>query len=158
MTIIPDQALSQELSVLLDKGTIEPVAIQGVLLFGSRQRWWTMSHPRLDVSQQIPEGPEVQHAQHCREDSGSVLTVATYIIFSIGMPLTLMAIYSAYFTVRSDPVAAIYVFNLIIADLIQLCCMFISEVPSARTDYIAEVYLIAVQASIGFMVSLAIER
>ncbi|CAJ1066038.1 G-protein coupled receptor 4-like isoform X2 [Xyrichtys novacula] len=92
------------------------------------------------------------------EDSRFVLTVETYIIFSIGMLLTLMAIYSAYLTVRSDPVAAIYVINLIIADLIQLCCTFIAEVSSAPMAYILEVYFVAMLASIGFTVSLSVER
>ena len=75
MTIIHDpakaQALTQELSALLDKGAIKPVdpLLQpGALLdllSGNKERLQTPSYPRLEGSQQVPEGPEVPHAKHC---------------------------------------------------------------------------------------------
>ncbi|CAJ1066034.1 ovarian cancer G-protein coupled receptor 1-like [Xyrichtys novacula] len=91
-------------------------------------------------------------------NSSLISRVATYIFVAIGMPLILLAIYSVYFMVRSDPVAAIYVINLLISDLIQLCCMFIVELPSVYWDLSSELYEVAVLASVGFMVSLSIER
>uniref|UniRef100_A0A671YD46 G-protein coupled receptors family 1 profile domain-containing protein n=1 Tax=Sparus aurata TaxID=8175 RepID=A0A671YD46_SPAAU len=51
--------------------------------------------------------------------------VLTYIIVSIGLPLTLLAIYALYLLVRNDHVAPIYVINLLITDLFQLCCMIV---------------------------------
>uniref|UniRef100_A0A8C5FW49 Core-binding (CB) domain-containing protein n=1 Tax=Gadus morhua TaxID=8049 RepID=A0A8C5FW49_GADMO len=49
-----------------------PVATQGVLLnllSGNKERRRTPSYPRLEGSQQVPEGPEVPHAKHCRDSA-----------------------------------------------------------------------------------------
>ncbi|XP_036976798.1 G-protein coupled receptor 4-like [Acanthopagrus latus] len=87
--------------------------------------------------------------------------VLTYIIVSIGLPLTLVAIYSLYLLVQDDHVAPIYVINLLIADLIQLCCMTVllaadrHQIVSLIFSYI---YTYIVGVSIGFMVCVAMER
>ncbi|XP_045920998.1 ovarian cancer G-protein coupled receptor 1-like [Micropterus dolomieu] len=63
--------------------------------------------------------------------------------------------------VRSDHVAPIYVINLLISDLIQLCYMIIQV---AKPDYwnieeiSYDIYLSAVFASVYFMVCVALER
>ncbi|XP_034538116.1 G-protein coupled receptor 4-like isoform X2 [Notolabrus celidotus] len=90
-----------------------------------------------------------------------IVQVVTYIIICISIPLILVAIYLIYAsTVRNDHVAPIYVINLLISDLIQLCCMIIWQAPLKLQDlwYILKIYFIAMLASVGFMVCLALER
>ncbi|XP_038588716.1 G-protein coupled receptor 4-like [Micropterus salmoides] len=63
--------------------------------------------------------------------------------------------------VRSDHVAPIYVINLLITDLIQLCCMIVQVVPLKDlkiADIFIDIYLSALMASVGFMVCVALER
>ncbi|XP_045921147.1 G-protein coupled receptor 4-like [Micropterus dolomieu] len=91
----------------------------------------------------------------------SIMNVGTYIIICIGLPLTLLAIYGHYSLVRSDHVAPIYVINLLITDLIQLCCMIVQVVPLKDlkiADIFIDIYLSALMASVGFMVCIALER
>ncbi|XP_038586216.1 G-protein coupled receptor 4-like [Micropterus salmoides] len=63
--------------------------------------------------------------------------------------------------VRSDHVAPIYVINLLIADLIQFCCMIV-EVTRSEDEKILFVFSIihfsALFASVYFMVCIALER
>ncbi|XP_060911533.1 G-protein coupled receptor 4-like [Labrus mixtus] len=85
--------------------------------------------------------------------------VATCIIISIGLPLTLLTIYVLYSLVRKDHVAPIYVINLLISDLIQLCCMIVFETkeyqPQSIEFYIYECGLLT---SVFFMVCVSLER
>ncbi|XP_028279521.1 G-protein coupled receptor 4-like [Parambassis ranga] len=87
--------------------------------------------------------------------------VLTCIIICIGLPLTLVSIYSVYFTVRKDNIAPIYVINLFISDLIQLCSMIV-WVAEPKDWKIYEIffyiYYLGVMASVGFMVCVALER
>ncbi|XP_038579849.1 G-protein coupled receptor 4-like, partial [Micropterus salmoides] len=87
--------------------------------------------------------------------------VVTFIISAIGLPLTLVAIYALYSMVRSDHVAPIYVINLLITDLIQLCCMIVEVVPNVDkkiSNIFLYIYLSGLVASIYFMVCVALER
>ncbi|KAM9345113.1 uncharacterized protein ABDE67_014011 [Symphorus nematophorus] len=63
--------------------------------------------------------------------------------------------------VRNDHVAPIYVINLLISDLIQLCCRIV-EVASNEDKMIhaifARIYCYCVMVSVGFMVCIALER
>ncbi|XP_027131670.1 G-protein coupled receptor 4-like [Larimichthys crocea] len=91
-----------------------------------------------------------------------IMNVVEYIIIGIGLPLTLVAIYALYSLVRNDHVAPIYVINLLITDLIQLCCLIV-KVASLKNWTMGNgiVYLFhrfAVAASIFFMVCVALER
>ena len=63
--------------------------------------------------------------------------------------------------VKNDHVAPIYVINLLISDVIQLCCMIVDVVPlkDRRIYYIGfYMYYFAMIASVGFMVCIALER
>ncbi|XP_044229399.1 ovarian cancer G-protein coupled receptor 1-like [Thunnus albacares] len=89
-----------------------------------------------------------------------IIYVMTCVIISIGLPLTLVAIYSLYSQVKNDHVAPIYIINLLISDIIQLCCMIVGV---AKPDWkiyqiFSFIYDIGVLANIGFMVSIALER
>lgn len=57
--------------------------------------------------------------------------------------------------VRKDNVAPIYVVNLLISDLLLLCSMIIRETRLVRVPYI---FQFALMVSVGFMVSVALER
>nr|XP_020462362.1 G-protein coupled receptor 4-like [Monopterus albus] len=100
----------------------------------------------------------------CSENNnkpGFIMDVMTIIIICISLPLTLVAIYAVYSLVQKDSAAPIYVINLLVSDLIQLCCMSI-EMAQSKEDQIHEVffhiYFFGVMASVGFMVCVALER
>ncbi|XP_022603900.1 G-protein coupled receptor 4-like [Seriola dumerili] len=61
--------------------------------------------------------------------------------------------------VRNDHVAPIYIINLLISDLIQLCCMIVEVVRLEiwRISFNV-IFYIALMASVGFMVCVAMER
>ncbi|KAK2824653.1 hypothetical protein Q5P01_021828 [Channa striata] len=91
--------------------------------------------------------------------SVDVFYVLTCIIVSIGLPLTLVAIYAVFSLVRKDRVAPIYVINLLISDLFQFCYM-ISDVTKFSDTYeiLYYLYIIGLMASVSFMVCIALER
>ncbi|XP_078141509.1 uncharacterized protein LOC144539639 [Centroberyx gerrardi] len=84
-------------------------------------------------------------------DYSATLRVTAWIVTSIGLPLTLLAICALYSMVRDGQVAPIYVINLLVSDLIQLCFMVVRlEAPC--------IYFSGLMASVGFMVCVALER
>ncbi|XP_034538650.1 G-protein coupled receptor 4-like [Notolabrus celidotus] len=83
--------------------------------------------------------------------------VVTCIIISIGLPLTLVTIYALFSLVRQGQVAPIYVINLLISDIIQLCCMIIL-VSKDDTPMAVYVYNCGLTTSVGFMVCISLER
>ncbi|XP_067466725.1 ovarian cancer G-protein coupled receptor 1-like [Thunnus thynnus] len=89
-----------------------------------------------------------------------IIYVMTCVIISIGLPLTLVAIYSLYSQVKNDHVAPIYIINLLISDIFQFCCMIVKV---AKPDWkiyriFSDIHLIGLLVSIGFMVCIALER
>ncbi|KAL7383540.1 hypothetical protein ABVT39_012796 [Epinephelus coioides] len=84
-----------------------------------------------------------------------IMKVVTIIIMCIGLPLTLVAIYAVRSLVKDDHVVPIYVINLLITDLIQLCSMITWYLPNRGSLLI---YLYCLVTSIGFMVCIALER
>ncbi|XP_041644720.1 G-protein coupled receptor 4-like [Cheilinus undulatus] len=90
-----------------------------------------------------------------------IIHVVTCIIICIGLPLILMAIYALYSLVKNDHVAPIYIINLLISDLIQLCCMIVWE-SKPKEDMIDNtvnsIYKFGQLTSIGFMVCISLER
>ncbi|KAK2824652.1 hypothetical protein Q5P01_021827 [Channa striata] len=83
--------------------------------------------------------------------------VVTLVIISVGLPLTLVAIYAVYSLVQKNNVAPIYIINLLISDLVQFCCMIIRET-GAVWSTVGPVYIFGLTASVGFMVCIALER
>ncbi|XP_071389804.1 G-protein coupled receptor 4-like [Centroberyx affinis] len=87
--------------------------------------------------------------------------VTAWIVISIGLPLTLLAICALVSLVRDRHVAPIYVINLLVSDLIQLCCMVVQELtPGGLTSPLLSnrIYDTGITASVGFMVCVALER
>ncbi|XP_044229273.1 G-protein coupled receptor 4-like [Thunnus albacares] len=86
----------------------------------------------------------------------------TCVIISIGLPLTLVAIYSLYSQVKNDHVAPIYIINLLISDIIQFCCMIVEVANTFNWKiyviFLFYIYYYSVLASVGFMVCVALER
>ncbi|XP_051236639.1 G-protein coupled receptor 4-like [Dicentrarchus labrax] len=86
-----------------------------------------------------------------------IMNVVTRIIICIGLPLILVAIYAVYSEVRSDHVAPIYVINLLISDLIQLCSFIFAEAQPREWKAVF-IHNYGVAASVCFMVCIALER
>ncbi|XP_067467145.1 ovarian cancer G-protein coupled receptor 1-like [Thunnus thynnus] len=83
------------------------------------------------------------------------------VIISFGLPLSLLAIYSLYSQVQNTNVAPIFLINLLISDIIQLCCMIVKMAERVNFDIripFIHIYEIGVLASVGFMVCIALER
>ncbi|XP_041803627.1 G-protein coupled receptor 4-like [Chelmon rostratus] len=92
---------------------------------------------------------------------GFAVQVVMYITISITLSLTIWAIYAVYRQVRNDHVAPIYIINLLISDLIQLCCTIIWVAPiQERMIFIILPYSynFGVSASVCFMMCVAVER
>ncbi|XP_061601347.1 G-protein coupled receptor 4-like [Cololabis saira] len=87
--------------------------------------------------------------------------VLTLVVSSIGLPLTLAAIFAIYSLVRRDHVAPIYVINLLITDLVQVCSMIIlvQEFSDWRVCHaFFYIHHLGVMVSVSFMVVVCFER
>ncbi|XP_042290130.1 G-protein coupled receptor 4-like [Thunnus maccoyii] len=85
----------------------------------------------------------------------------TYVIISIGLPLTLVAIYSLYSQVQNNNVAPIFIINLLISDIIQFCYMIIKVTEPVDLKIYRiffYIYCFGLVTSVGFMVCIALER
>ncbi|XP_041658876.1 G-protein coupled receptor 4-like [Cheilinus undulatus] len=95
-------------------------------------------------------------------DNLSFITrVVTYVIIGISLPLTLMAIYALYSQVKNGQVAPIYIINLFISDLIQLCCLIALETEPEEEmiqKIVGHTYRCGVFTSVCFMVCISLER
>nr|XP_029541143.1 ovarian cancer G-protein coupled receptor 1-like [Oncorhynchus nerka] len=84
-------------------------------------------------------------------------TVVQWTTFSIGFPLICLSIYAMYFLIRADHIAPVYVINLLIADLIQICMR--PFILSGTWQFIVMlIEFFGISASIVFMVCVALER
>ncbi|KAL7383737.1 hypothetical protein ABVT39_016649 [Epinephelus coioides] len=101
------------------------------------------------------------YIKYYNEEAGSIMYVVPCIIICIGLPLTILAIYALFSEVQNDHVAPIYVINLLVTDLIQLCCLTYELVqPKERTIFIIiyRIYSYCLVASVCFMMCIALER
>uniref|UniRef100_A0A3B4UIC2 G-protein coupled receptors family 1 profile domain-containing protein n=1 Tax=Seriola dumerili TaxID=41447 RepID=A0A3B4UIC2_SERDU len=94
-------------------------------------------------------------------DNEPFIYVVTCIIICISLPLTLVAIHGFCSLNRNNHMAPIYIINLLISDLIQLCCMIVEVV--LPKDFVirslnVNIYIFGLIASVGFMVCVALER
>ncbi|XP_032408561.1 mas-related G-protein coupled receptor member X2-like [Xiphophorus hellerii] len=86
----------------------------------------------------------------------------TITFISIWGLLSLLAIYCLYSQIRSDHVVPVFIINLLISDIIQICCMIVqvANVKGYFINYFVIYYLYncGVMASVFFMTSIAMER
>ncbi|XP_041866850.1 G-protein coupled receptor 4-like [Melanotaenia boesemani] len=86
-----------------------------------------------------------------------ILNVVDWIVICSGLPLTLVAIAAVYSLVRKDHVAPVYIINLLVSDLVQLCCQ--AAWKAGKDDFfIFCSYIFGLSASVGFMVCVSLER
>ncbi|XP_067367829.1 mas-related G-protein coupled receptor member B5-like [Channa argus] len=88
-----------------------------------------------------------------------ILHVVIYIIIAAGFLSVLVSIYAVFSLVRKDNTAPIYVINLLLADLIQLCSITVRQ----STAHIIRqtffyLYFFGLLAGVGFMVCISLER
>ncbi|XP_054880718.1 ovarian cancer G-protein coupled receptor 1-like [Poeciliopsis prolifica] len=76
---------------------------------------------------------------------------------SIGLPLTVIAIFAVYLLIKKDHVTPVYIINLLLSDLIQLCCMVAENLVNGNL-IVHYTYFYALMVSIGFMVCVSLER
>ncbi|XP_053189566.1 G-protein coupled receptor 4-like [Scomber japonicus] len=88
------------------------------------------------------------------------LRIVSWIVIVICLPLIIPAIYYLYSLVRHNHVAPIYVINLLISDLIQLCCMaiFLGNLEGVLFFISDLIHGVGLMASVGFMVCISLER
>ncbi|XP_041865945.1 mas-related G-protein coupled receptor member A4-like [Melanotaenia boesemani] len=93
-------------------------------------------------------------------ETGLTFYVVTLTIACIGLPLTIMAIIALYSLVQNDHVVPVYIINLLITDLIQLCCLTVRVAVSDGRICEVFVYIlqISMMVSICFMVVISLER
>ncbi|XP_041635124.1 ovarian cancer G-protein coupled receptor 1-like [Cheilinus undulatus] len=112
----------------------------------------------------LNESINFNHNGSLHEDYGDlefIMHVVTCIIICIGLPLLLMAIYALYSLVKNGQVAPIYIINLLISDLIQLCCLIVWESKPEREmteNIVRHTYRCGLMTSVGFMVCISLER
>ncbi|KAM9726301.1 G-protein coupled receptor 4-like [Menidia menidia] len=94
------------------------------------------------------------------DQSGLVYYAVTLSVVSVGLPLTLVAIYAVYSLIHTDNVAPVYLVNLLTSDLIQLCSLIALATTNSPTVCDAFLYVlqIGMMVSICFMVVIAMER
>uniref|UniRef100_UPI003AAB5C49 uncharacterized protein n=1 Tax=Centroberyx gerrardi TaxID=166262 RepID=UPI003AAB5C49 len=101
----------------------------------------------------------IHYDDYVYDDFSTAVRVTAWIVISIGLPLTLLAICALVFLVQDGHVAPIYVINLLVSDLIQLCCLVVREAaPWIYYGITIYIYFIGLMASVGFMVCVALER
>ncbi|KAM3606733.1 uncharacterized protein V6R79_022291 [Siganus canaliculatus] len=94
-------------------------------------------------------------------NSLSVLNITTCVIISVALPLTLAAIFSVYSLIRNDHTAPIYVINLLVSDVIQLCCLIVFLVRPEEYEQRGVTFFIynfGLIVSIFFMMCISLER
>ncbi|XP_067377643.1 G-protein coupled receptor 4-like [Channa argus] len=89
------------------------------------------------------------------------ISVTAWIVISAAFPLCLLAIYSLYSLVQQNQVAPVFVINLLISDLIQICCFVVRVAERRRCIFLlvsTSIYCLGVVVSVGFMMCIALER
>uniref|UniRef100_A0A3B3B692 G-protein coupled receptors family 1 profile domain-containing protein n=1 Tax=Oryzias melastigma TaxID=30732 RepID=A0A3B3B692_ORYME len=98
----------------------------------------------------------------CMETDYTYKTVLDYVFLSVGsvgLFLILLALYPVYSMIRKDPIAPVSLINLLISDLIQLCCLIVMVKTNGDISALSfNIHLCAKMVSISFMVVISMER
>ncbi|XP_026165623.1 G-protein coupled receptor 4-like [Mastacembelus armatus] len=87
------------------------------------------------------------------------INIIILVINSLGLILTVPAICGLFTVVQKDHVVPIYVINLFISDLIQMCAMIANvAVPKFLNGILSYLYILGVMARAAFMMCVALER
>ncbi|XP_055361264.1 ovarian cancer G-protein coupled receptor 1-like [Betta splendens] len=89
----------------------------------------------------------------------NIKTVSSWLIVAICFFLTPVAIAAVSSLVKKDNVAPIFVINLLVSDVIQLCGMIILRTGQGTVFITGDcMYTFGLSASVGFMLCIALER
>ncbi|XP_054879727.1 G-protein coupled receptor 4-like [Poeciliopsis prolifica] len=89
-----------------------------------------------------------------------IVSWINWITTGIGLPLILIVMTAVFFQVRKGQDAPVYVINLLVSDLIQLCCRIPLDFTKRNDDngkYMNIVFF-STMVSVGFMVCVSFER
>ncbi|XP_061601143.1 ovarian cancer G-protein coupled receptor 1-like [Cololabis saira] len=83
--------------------------------------------------------------------------VVGWLIISFGLPLTLIAIVGVHSLIRTQHATPVYIINLLVSDLIQLCNLTL-WLAGVTHRIVSSIYHFCVLVSVGFMVCVSLER
>ena len=88
---------------------------------------------------------------------GHAVYVMGWVVFSLGIPVTFLAICLLYCLICANHVAPIFIINLLISDLLQMCVIPLSL--KGYCHFVVSLgYYIGLTTSVCFMVCIALER
>ncbi|XP_067091816.1 G-protein coupled receptor 4-like [Osmerus mordax] len=97
------------------------------------------------------------NTQNNGSEFGHVIYVMGWVVFSLGIPVIFLAIYLLYCLICANHIPPIFIINLLISDLLQMCV--IPAMLQGCCHYVVLlVYYHGLTASVCFMVCIALER
>ncbi|XP_014822893.1 PREDICTED: G-protein coupled receptor 4-like [Poecilia mexicana] len=100
------------------------------------------------------------NSSHNQTDFSDVLMWINWITLGIGLPLVLVVMIAVFSQVKKDQGAPVYVINLLISDLIQLCSRTVIDLfrPNLYEFIALSITCYGLFVSVGFMMCVSFER